>query len=302
MQADPRDRQQQQENRSRHGTQTMVMAIAVLILAGGAYLLAPREPDEPPPEPPAPAEEPATVIARAPQPAPDAAILEAPDIPEREAEMTTPDEPVIEEAPAPTPAPEPTPEELDALVRAEVDAAGIAIPGALASSYSAPWLLDRAVATADQLARGLVPGRTLNLPRPKGEFPVLRDGEGRLLDTAGYQRYNTVTAAITALPAESLAGLFHRFRPQLRSAYAQLGYPADAMDNTLIAALDHVLAAPTVETPIALRSKGALWAFSDPELEGASDVHKQLLRSGPANTRAIQAWVEGFRSALLSVD
>ncbi|MBT8445646.1 MAG: DUF3014 domain-containing protein [Gammaproteobacteria bacterium] len=300
MQADPNDRQDQQESRSRHSTQTMIMAIAVLVLAGGAYLLAPDDPDDAPADP-APPGAMETAAPVPPQPTPDPAILEAPDIPEREMPAELP-QPVVEPETAPAAPPEPTPQELDALLREEVAATGLAIDSSLASAYSAPWLIDRAVAASDQVARGLVPRRTMNLARPAGDFAVVRDGQRRLLDTAGYRRYDALVSAITALPAESLAGLFHQFRPQLQAAYSELGYPPEAMDNALIAALDQVLAAPEVSDPMELRSKGALWAYSDPALEDASDMHKQLLRSGPENTRRIKAWVEALRSALLAPD
>jgi hypothetical protein len=301
MQADPGDRLQE-DTRSRHSTQTLVMAIAVLILAGGAYLLAPGDPEEEPPQaaPPSAAE---LEAPAPPQPVPDRAILDAPDIPQREAppaESAT--DAVPEPVAAPAPPPEPTPQEVDTLVRETVAASGIDIEDAISGAYSAPWLIDRAVAASDQIARGLVPRRTLNLARPDGEFPVTRDGQRRFVDPAGYRRYDRLVGAITSLPAASLAELFHRFRPQLRGAYGELGYPPEAMDNALVAALDQIISTPVLDEPVELRSKGALYAYVDPALEGASDVQKQLLRSGPENTRQLQRWARTLRATLLKPD
>ncbi len=177
--------------------------------------------------------------------------------------------------------------------------AGIAPQGPLASAYSAPYLLDRGISSTDQLARGLVPQRTLNIARPQGEFPVQREGTDYSLDPRGYGRYDSLVSAITALPTDTIATVFREYRDELEAAYASLGYPADAMDNTVIAALDQVIGAPIQETPPLLVSKGAVWAYADPTLEGANDVHKQLMRTGPENTRALQRWASELRAALL---
>jgi hypothetical protein len=198
-----------------------------------------------------------------------------------------------------TPPPPPTPEELDSQVRTMLAETGFSPPPVLADSFAAPYLLDRGVSSLDQLARGLVPTRTLNLARPAGSFKTRRDGERYFVDPASYRRYDSLVAGVTALSVDSSVELFQQFRPLLRNAYAALGYPEDLMDNALIAALDTIIAAPIRDTPPELVSKGALWAYDDGELENASDLHKQLLRLGPDNTRALQAWAARLRSTLL---
>ena len=305
MQANRDERIGADEGRGRHSRQTLLTAIAVLILAAGAWLLAPSGDDEQEAETPA---EPAPVPIEAPRPDPAAAIQQAPDIPEEpealeeELASDTPEEPPSEAAipdPEPEPAP-PTPEELDAMLRTAIAEAGIDAPEPLEGSLRAPYLLDRSVSSMDQIARGLVPRRTLNLPRPRGAFPATRSGQDYSVDPAGYARYDGLVAAITSLPIDTLSAFFHRFRGELTAAYAALGYPEDAMDNTLIAALDTIIAAPVRDTPPQLRSKGALWAYEDASLESASDLHKQLLRTGPDNTRALQRWARDLKAALLN--
>jgi len=303
MQADRQQRIGGGEARSRHGTQTLLTAIAVLVLAAGAWILAPSD-DDAPTEPIAQQEPVDTPVA--PRPEPATVIAEAPDIPEEEPQepedsIDPVEEPIADDPPpaiASEPAP-PTPEELDAMLRTAIDEAGITAPEPLRASLRAPYLLDRGVSSMDQLARGLVPTRTLNLPRPKGAFPTTRDGQSYRVDPAGYGRYDRLVAAVTSLPIDTLADFFHRFREELTAAYATLGYPDDAMDNTLIAALDAIIAAPVREDPPRLRSKGAVWAYEDATLESASDLHKQLLRAGPENTRALQRWAADLKSALL---
>jgi len=310
MRADSEDRPGRGDLERRHSTQTLITAIAVLILAGGAYLLAPGGDDEPQTEQAAPAPAAETRLPEPPQPDPAEAIRSAPDIPEPveaiEPELAaTPqaadDAPAVEETVEPATEPEPpTPEELDALLREAIAGSGLEPAEIIAPSLNAPYLLDRGVSSADQLARGLVPRRTLNLPRPKGAFTATREGQQYRLDTISYRRYDPIVTAITALPADTLADLFQRFRGELSDAYASLGYPPEAMDNTLIAALDAVIAAPVREEPPLLVSKGALWAYADARLETSSDLHRQLLRTGPDNTRALQAWAQALRDRLLN--
>ncbi|MFK7830708.1 MAG: DUF3014 domain-containing protein [Congregibacter sp.] len=297
MQADREDRFDSSDTTSRHGTQTLVTAIAVLVLAAGAYFLAPGDEDLQSGDDAAQAtlKEPTAPTVVAPRPEPEAAIVAAPDIPVQASDP-------VEELPAakdPVPVAAPTPEELDELMRQKVAEADIDLPAALAAAYSAPYLLDRGISSIDQMARGLMPLRSLNLNRPKGDFAVTREGQQRYVDPVGYARYNSLTSAITSLPADRIAQLFHRFRPQITDAYAALGYPAEAMDNTVIAALDQIISAPVRREPLELRDKGALYAYVDESLEGASDLHKQLLRAGPDNTDRLQRWATQMRSELL---
>ena len=292
MQANRDNRHASREAPKRQRRPMLSIAIAVLILAGGAYWLMPGGQDRPQ----QPAAQRAEPVAAAPTippaPTPQAtAIREAPDIPERlEQERAV--------AP-PEPAPAPTPEELDQRLRAALAETGLDIPSALNTAVSAPYLLDRGVSSMDQVARGLVPQRTLNIARPRGAFASRRQGQRYFLDPAGYRRYDTLTQAISSLPVSTLAGLFQTLRPQLRATYASLGYPVEAMDNTLIAALDAIIEAPTQQPPPELDSKGALWAYRDADLESRSDLHKQLLRAGPDNTRRLQEWARALRAALL---
>lgn len=304
MQADRDDRFSKDEERGRHSTQTLVTAIAVIILAGGAYLLMPGGDESSQEEASASADAgklTPTVNTAPPRPTPEDAILAAPDIPEVSVDeseaveeystIDAPDEPVIV-----TP---PTPEEIDQQLRSDIQAAGLTPSQSLGAAYDAAYLLDRGVSSIDQLARGLVPTRTSNLARPTGPFKTSQEGADYAISREGYRRYDGLVKTITALPTSTLASLFHQQRRLLQDTYAALGYPAEALDNTIIAALDNIIAAPTREQPPALVSKGAMWAYADAQLEGASDLHKQLLRTGPENTESLQQWASQLRDALL---
>ena len=294
MQADRRDRVGAAPDRRGSNSQTIILIAAALLLAGIAYLLIPG--GDPEPEP-APAPEP-VVLPEPPQPDPAANIAAAPDIPEPQPEPEPEPEPLPEPEPEPEPPP-PTAEEIDAQVRATLASAGATSSGPIGPAISAPFLLDRGVSGMDQVARGYVPTRALNLPRPTGRFVVRREGQQRYIDEAAYARYDTLVGGITEVSPEAAAAVFQELRPLLGDAYAALGYPADRVDNALIAAIDAILAAPVVRGPIAVESKGALWAYSDPALESRSDLEKQLMRLGPDNLEALQRWAQQLRDALL---
>lgn len=275
----------------RHSSQTLLISIAVIILAAGAYLIKPKEQ-------PAPVVEKAPEVEKLepPEPVVAAAVKAAPDIPEP---VQVPEE-ITEPEALPEPEPEPpTQDELDQEFRDALADAGVKLSPSISSAASAPFLLDRSVSAVDQVARGYIPYRALNITRPTGEFATQRSGSSYRIDPQSYSRYNVLVSAIAAVPIEGVASFFHRFRSQLSGAYAQLGYPAEDLDNALIAALDAVRSAPVADDPPSLVSKGALWAYADPALESASDVHKQLLRSGPENTRSLQAWATRLREELL---
>ncbi|MGD9662789.1 MAG: DUF3014 domain-containing protein, partial [Porticoccaceae bacterium] len=89
-------------------------------------------------------------------------------------------------------------------------------------------------------------------------------------------------------------------RPLLESAYGDLGYPADKFDNSLIAAIDQVLAAPEIDSAIALKSESVAYQFADPALESLPAIQKQMVRMGPANTAKIKVHLRQVRQALLA--
>lgn len=302
MQADRRDRSDNagENARSRHGTQALLMVVVAVILAGGALLMLPGEPGEPGETPEELPETPAApaVVAEPPQPDPAENIRQAPDIPEPKPAPEP--EPVADAEAEPPPEPQaPSTEEIDARLRSSLEDAGADDSGVLAAALSAPFLLDRSVSAIDQVARGYVPLRALNVPRPEGQYTVRREGQKRFVDEGAYRRYDRLVDGITAMNPEQLAAAFQRHRDLLASGYAALGYPADAMDNAVIAALDAILAAPVIRRPLELTSKGALYAYADPALESRSDMEKQLLRIGPDNLEVLQRWARDLRGALL---
>ena len=87
------------------------------------------------------------------------------------------------------------------------------------------------------------------------------------------------------------------FEPLLGEALRALG-SSEPPRRLLLATLDEVLRTPVIEGPIAVEQPKVLYRFADPALEGRSPLQKQLLRMGPANVRALQAYSSELRREL----
>ncbi len=242
----------------------------------------------------APSQEPERVFEPAPPPVPEPEPEPVPDIP-RPAPAP---EPAPDPAPAPSPEPPLTLEVSDEALRERF--APVLRGGPLASALAADNLVERGAAVLDGLSRGVLQYKLLPVMPPQGKFAVRKQGNQAVMDPAGYRRYDAYAQAIESLDDELLVVSFNRFRPLLEEAYAMLGYDAEEFDNALIRGLDKIIAAPVIEQPLEVRKVEAVYKFEDPALERLPDLHKQLLRAGPENTRRIQDKARALRRALLA--
>ncbi len=264
-----------------------ILAGLVVLVALAVWWFSPGEPEIPAPEP----------LVELPAPLPEAEPEPVPDIPEPAPEPQPAPTPAVAAEPASPPAPALTLENSDAALREQF--APELEPGPLASVLQADNLIERGVAVLDGLSRGVLQYKLLPVLPPEGKFAVRKRGGQALMDPIGYARYDGYARAIESLDTELLVTTFHRFRPLLEEAYAMLGYEAGELDNALIRGLDAVLAAPVEEKVLEIRKVEAVYKFEDPRLERLPELHKQLLRMGPENTRRVQAQARALRAGLL---
>ena len=265
----------------------LIAAIIALLLVAAVVWFAFRPVVEPPVPGPA--------SSRPPVKTSEPVIAPAPDIPIPE--LPTETAPVSELVGAPPPAPVLTLDDSDQVVREALGELGG--PDLFSGLLSESDLLLRGTALIDGLSRGLVLNKILSLPRPAGKFSTIEVQGQHVIDPSSYRRYDTYARAIAELDTATMVAAFHRFRPLLEQAYAQLGYQAAEFDNAVIRALDLVIATPEIRGEIPLKGKGALYLFADPELEKLSPLQKQLLRMGPDSTELIRAQARELRSGLL---
>lgn len=210
---------------------------------------------------------------------------------------------------APTPAPEPeataapSPElelppldESDAAVR-ELVAAVSPHPG-FADWLSEEQLVRTFVVAVENVADGESPAPHLAFLAPAGPFQVRDTPRGPALDPASFARYDGVTRVVTSLDAEQVAARLRDLGPLTEAAYRELGHPDGGFEATLRRALEKLIDAPVPAPGAALQRLSVAYAWDDPRIESLDPAQKHLLRMGPENQAAVQAWLKSLRDAL----
>lgn len=159
-------------------------------------------------------------------------------------------------------------------------------------------LVRRAVATVDGLARRRLAVQVRPVAATPGSFRTTDEGEQTTLDPANYERYVPFVRIVQGVDAQQAAALYGRFYPLLQQSYAELGYPRAYFNDRLIEVIDHLLATPEVQGPIALQRSRLIHEFADPALESRSAGQKLLIRMGPDNARIIKEKLRELRAAL----
>jgi hypothetical protein len=168
----------------------------------------------------------------------------------------------------------------------------------LANWVATDDLVGQLAMAIDQASTGASPARDFKALKPSGTFSARGSGPTRVIDPAGYKRYDGLVQTVTSIDASKVASIFRTIRPRLNEAYQQHGNAGRNVDAALVAALDILIDTPVVKDPIAVIGSGTDWAFRDDELEGLLPTQKQLLRMGPANAERLQAWLRALRDAL----
>ena len=177
-------------------------------------------------------------------------------------------------------------------------AASLGAESALAAWLTQGHLVQRLTAAVNLVADGDSPRAVLEALAPSRPFAAATVN-GRLATTPeSYARYDAVVKAAAALDPVKAAGAYAELRPAFRAAFAAIGEPGASFDRTLRAALDRLLATPVPAAEPELVPRTVGYAFADPALESLSGAQKLLLRTGPANQRAFQAWLRALESAL----
>jgi hypothetical protein len=168
----------------------------------------------------------------------------------------------------------------------------------LAKWLAEPDIMRRLVAAVNLIADGSSPRPVLSFLIPAGRFEVVKGPRGLHASPKGYARYDTVTRVVTSLDAAAIATTYGRVKPYIDSAFAQIGRPGQAFDGVLRQAIGSLIETPIPESEPELKEKGVVYAYKDPKLEELSPAKKLLLRMGPENARAIQAWLKKLDEAL----
>jgi hypothetical protein len=161
-------------------------------------------------------------------------------------------------------------------------------------------LIDKTVATVDNLTRARVAEKIRPVGRLSGNFIVSAAGDNGpfYLSPDNYDRYRPLVSMVTGADLDELAATYRRFYPLMQEAFAQLGYPDGYFNDRAVAVIDHLLATPEPEEPVRLVQPHVLYEFADPELEALSGGQKLLLRMGPDHAARIKEILTELRTRI----
>lgn len=230
-------------------------------------------------------------------------------------EQTEPVEPPVTEPQEPAhPLPQPTTpageqRELEPLPPLEESDAyfGMALTDLFGNALEEPLvdqrLIERIVATVDNLPRKQIADRIRPLAPVQGQFAVKTESDdvtnGRYtVDPANYERYDALVQMIADTQATEMEELYRRFYPLFQKAYVDLGYPDAYFNDRVVEVIDHLLATPEVEGPVELVRPNVMYEYADPELEKLSSGQKALLRIGPENAAVVKSRLREFRELI----
>ena len=161
-------------------------------------------------------------------------------------------------------------------------------------------LIRRTASYFDGLSNGVILSKILPLTPPEGKFATHKSDGSIWLNAGNYERYDRTINAIANTDMASIAKMFHFSRPLLETAFSEMGYNPRQMDGIVLQAIDMVLATPIIIEPIKLTRESVIYKFADPALEALPPIQKQLLRTGPENTKHLQQQATALRNALLN--
>ena len=287
MQVSQEDRIAPQTTRNGINALSIAVVIILLMLAGGAYYFLGS--DEPQPEP----EIPTPVILPEPEPeqplVTDAALPE-PDIIEPEVEEPIPEFPSEIEEPLPTLA-----QSDQYIVDKTVEVAnGMKIDPILVEKD----IVRHFVVFVDNLAQGELARKVSPLKAPNSKFTVSEVTNKTYLNPDSYHRYDLYANFVDNLDEQQLFATYNKVKPLLGEAFEELGYPDMNFDDRMIEAIDVMLAAPIIETPIELDSVSVNYKFIDPALESLPNAQKLMIRMGPENSKKVKAALRKLKKLL----
>jgi hypothetical protein len=181
------------------------------------------------------------------------------------------------------------------------------LEGMSVSAVFRSWLaqgdvVERWAVVTDNLAEGVSPRARLRFLAPRDGFKTARRGDKQVISAAGYARYDLFADGVGSVDVAAAVRAYRELHGLLEVAYRAIGYPEGSLDRVTAAALKRLAAAPARDGDVFVEAggpgPGAIWFFTDPELERLGAVEKHLLRMGPRNTRIIQAKARQLERAL----
>lgn len=157
----------------------------------------------------------------------------------------------------------------------------------------------RVVATVDNLPRQKLALRLLPVKLAGGQFSTTGEAGTFSIDTGNAARYAPFLKLVESIDTGKLVALYVHFYPLFQQAYQDLGYPKGYFNDRLVEVIDHLLAAPEIQSPVKLVRPKVFFLYADPELEARSAGQKILMRVGNDNAARIKAKLREIRNEVI---
>jgi len=208
--------------------------------------------------------------------------------------------PVIEHPVEPIPDAPPLPPLNDSDNFATEQLAALLGADVVASWFLTDDLVRRITVTVDNLPREKVATRQRPMKPMDSAFAASGEEGARFLGPDNYARYEPWVRVAVGLDPDAVAAFYTRLYPLFQQAYVELGHLDGYFNDRVIEVIDHLLAAPQPEGPVALVRPNVLYQFADPGLESRSAGQKFLVRMGPDNASRLKAQLRALRERLAS--
>ena len=169
---------------------------------------------------------------------------------------------------------------------------------ALGKIFYEDAIIHRFVTTIDNLPRKTVPMRFLPVKPPASAFAATGNDEALAISADNAARYEPYVRIAEAIDAKTLVGIYVHFYPLLQQDYRALGYPSGYFNDRLVQAIDDLLAAPDLTSPLSLAQPKVMYLYSDPDLESRSAGQKIMMRIGADNEARIKTKLRDIRAQL----
>ena len=156
------------------------------------------------------------------------------------------------------------------------------------------------VGTVDNLPREAAPSLVMPLSPTPGAFAVKGTGNDAVIGPGNPLRYANRVRVLQAIDVRRLVDLYLHFYPLFQKAYVELGYPERYFNDRLVEALDDLLAAPDIMSPVKLVQPKVLYQYADSGLEARSAGQKIMVRIGVGNEGLVKAKLREIRREILS--
>lgn len=173
--------------------------------------------------------------------------------------------------------------------------------------FQANRFVRRFVATVDRLTEPNASAAMWPVKRIPGRFVVVQRKDEDHVEPHHGRRYYEFISAAESVDVKQAVFLYSLSYPLFQQAYEDLGTPGRYFNDRLIQVVDHLLAAPEPEHPVALRRVSSdparpgsrqQYLFVDPALESLSSGQKIMVRIGLANERRMKAKLQALRDEL----